>query len=127
MIDFRSINIEINRLLTSATARTIEDGERDSVPFNESGNLFGRQIVRFDSRVNRFEVAIKSFHFETKNDHHISKLKLEPNMYRIAEDPTRVFNIDVRSAFSDDSPEDDFDISRAYIMSVSLLIIVDRD
>jgi len=49
-------------------------------------------------------------------------------MFRIAEDPTRVFNVDVRAAFSDDSPEDDFDIiSREFVMAVSLLIIVDRD
>jgi hypothetical protein len=126
MIDFKTVTVEINGYLQTNLERTIGGVSDDPIPFAQAGTLIGQSVVNFDSNVNKFEVAIQSFHFETKNDHNIAKLKLEPQIINRSSVPSRSLEVRVLASFRDNSPEDDFEQDK-YIMTATLLVIVDRD
>lgn len=115
MIDFKSITIEITGYLDTNLERTIDGFPDEPIPFSKSGTLFGEGVVNFDSIINKYEVAIQSFHFETKNDHNIAKLKLEPQVFSRTREPSRSLDVRVLASFRDNSPVDDFERDK-YIM-----------
>ena len=122
MIDFRTVTVEMNTRELANIERHV-DGHHVSGAFKNTGVMAGNAELRFDSNVRRAEAAIKTFHFETKNDHHIKKIKLEPNLRVLS--GGRV-SIGVEGVFMDNSPNDDF-VNKPFIMSATLLVIVDRD
>lgn len=122
MIDFKTINIEVNNRELTNIERNIEgyDAERT---FHNAGVLSGRGEVSFDTNIKKASTAIKSFHFETKDDHNLKKLKLE--LREVIKDNNKII-IDVEGVFMDNSPEDDY-VNKPFIISASVLVIVDRE
>jgi len=123
MIDFQTVSVNLSRQSLDVERRL--GGGSFQGNFNSTGTMAGTGRVTFPSRVNRVEAAIKSFHFETKNDHHLEKLKLEPlpTIHNAARTEVSVY---VEAAFKDDSPNDDF-LNQPFIMTATILVIVDRD
>jgi hypothetical protein len=88
--------------------------------FEEHGNLRGEKIIEFDSNIRMAQVALKGFHFETENDHNLSKIKLDITVAPRG-NYAHVFAV---AAFKDDSPKDDFD-DKPFIMKATVLLIVE--
>ena len=122
MIDFQTVTVNLTRQQLDVERRL--GGGSFQGNFKSTGTMAGSRSATFTSRVNRVESAIKSFHFETKNDHHLEKLKLEP-FVSFDDAARRVLNVRVEAAFKDDSPNDDF-LNTPFIMTATILLIVDR-
>ncbi|MDN3644611.1 hypothetical protein QWY75_00160 [Pontixanthobacter aestiaquae] len=123
MLDFRTVNLQLE-VASTDTERRLEGG-RFNGNFRSTGTLTGRTQVTFPSGVSRHEAAISAFHFETKNDHHLEKLKIEP-FISVEDASRRTLNVTVEAAFKDDSPGDDFQ-NTPFIMSTKILLLVDRE
>jgi hypothetical protein len=83
-------------------------------------NFQGTASFTFDRPVRIAHSALQGFRFETKDDHHIKKIKIETNQRRVN---PRTIAVGVEAHFGDASPEDD----RYQFMTVQVLLIADTE
>ncbi|MGB3542536.1 hypothetical protein [Rubrivirga sp.] len=123
MTDFQTVRIEMSKL--SLDVERHVEGHRYHGPFSSTGTLAGQATLTFPSKVLRAVTAVSSFHYETKDDHHIDKLKLETSASLLRADRGEIL-VGVEGAFKDSTPDDDFR-GKPFVMSATVLCIVERD